>query len=91
MRLKTNISATTNTQLPGVNIEHMPTKSANSGALHYIVDTTNYKLGPELNVEKEKELESIFIEILLMTSKYVPICCIYKLPCMHSEQSNGFF
>ena len=32
----------------------MPTKPANSGALHYIVDTTNYKLGPELKCGKRK-------------------------------------
>ena len=42
----------------------MPTKSANGGALLYIKDTTNYKLRPDLNVEKEKELESIFTETL---------------------------
>ena len=63
-RLKSNISTTTNIQLPGFNIEHMPTKSANGGALLYIKDTINYKLRPDLNVEKEKELESIFTEIL---------------------------
>ena len=49
-------------QLPGFNIKHMPTKSANGGALLYIRDTINYKLRPDLNVEKEKDLESIFIE-----------------------------
>ena len=68
-RLKTDISTTTNIQLPGFNIEHMPTKSANGGALLYIKDTINYKLRPDLNVEKEKELESIFIEIFQKTPK----------------------
>ena len=53
-RLKTNISATTNIQLPGFNIEHMPTKSGNGGALLYIRDTINYKLRPGLNVEKKR-------------------------------------
>ena len=43
-RLKTDISTTTNIQLPGFNIEHiMPTKSANGGALCYTKDTI-YKL-----------------------------------------------
>ena len=69
-RLKHDISTTTSMQLPGFNIEHMPTKSANGGALLYIKDTINYKLRPDLNVEKEKELESIFIEILQKLSKY---------------------
>ena len=47
----------------------MPTKSANGGALLYIKDTINYKLRPDLNMEKEKELESIFIEILQKHTK----------------------
>ena len=68
-RLKTDISTTTNIQLPGFNIEHMPSKSANGGALLYLRDTINYELRPDLNVEKEKELVSIFNEILHKTSK----------------------
>ena len=47
----------------------MRTKSANDGALLYIKETINYKLKTDLNVEKEKELESIFLEILQKTSK----------------------
>ena len=35
-------------QLRGFNIEHMPTKSANGGALLYIKDTINYKLRHDL-------------------------------------------
>ena len=42
-RLKTNISTTTNIQLPGFNIEHIPTKSGNGGALLNIRDII-YKL-----------------------------------------------
>ena len=38
----------------------MLTKSANGGALLYIKDTINCRLRPDFNVEKEKELESIF-------------------------------
>ena len=90
-RLKTDISTTTNIQLPGFNIEHMPTKSANSSALLYIRDTINYKLRPDLNVEKEKELESIFIEILQKTSKNVIIGYIYRHPCMHPKEFNDLF
>ena len=67
-RLKTNISITTNIQLREFNIEHMPT---NGGALLYIKDNINYKLRPDPNVEKEKELQSIFIKILQKTSKNI--------------------
>ena len=70
-------------QLPRFNIEHMLTKSADGGALLYIKDIINYKLRPDLNVEKEKELESTFTEILQKTSKNIIIACIYRHPCMH--------
>ena len=65
----------------------MPTKSANGGALLYIKDTINYKLRPNLNVEKEKELESIFIEILQKTSKNIIIGCIYRHQQINSPNS----
>ena len=82
-RLKTDISTATNIQLPGFNIEHMPTKSANGGSLLYIRDTINY-LKPDLNVEKEKE--SVFIEILQKTFKIVIVGCIYRHLCMHPNK-----
>ena len=63
-RKKADISATTNIQLPRFNIEHMLTKSTNGGVLLYNWDTVNYKLRPDLNIKKEKELKSIFMEIL---------------------------
>ena len=70
-RLNTDTLTTTNIQLPGFNIKHMPTKSGNGGALLYINNNVNYKLRPDLNAEKEKQLESIFIEILQKTSKNI--------------------
>ena len=82
-RLKTDISKTTNIQILGFNIERIPTKSANGGPLLYIRNTINYKRRPGLNVEKEKELESIFIEILKKTSKNIITDCIYRYPYMH--------
>ena len=70
----------------------MPSKSANGGALLYIRDTINNKLRPDLNkAEKEKELESIFIEILKETSKNVRIGCIYRHPYMHLKEFNDLF
>ena len=84
-RLKTDISTTTNIQLPVFKIEHM---FANGCPLLYIKDTINYKLRPDHNVEKEYELESIFIEILQKTSKNIIIGCIYRHPCMHPKEFN---
>ena len=86
LRLKTDVSTATHIQLPGVNVGHMSTKSTNGGALLYIRDTINYKLRPNLNVENEKKLESIFIEILQKTSKHVITGCIYRHLCYASER-----
>ena len=69
----------------------MPIKPTNGGALLYIRDTINYKLRPDLNVEKEKELEPIFIEILQKTSKNVIVGCIYRHSCMHPKEFNDLF
>ena len=85
-RLKTDISTTTNI---GFIIEHMPTKSANGGAILYIKDTISYKLRPDLNVEKEKELESIFIEIFQKNPKILYII-FYRHPCMYAKEFNLF-
>ena len=42
-------------------------------------------------MKKEKELESIFIEILQKTSENVIIRCIYRHPCMHPKEFNDLF
>ena len=57
----------------------------------YFKDTINYKLRPDLNEEKEKKLESIFIEILQKTSTNIIIGCIYRHPCMHPKEFNDLF
>ena len=56
-------------QILGISESRLKTKSANDCSLLYIKDTINYKLRPDLNMEKEKELESIFIEILQKHTK----------------------
>ena len=40
----------------------MPTKSANGGTLFCIKNGINYKLRPDLNINKDKKLESIEIK-----------------------------
>ena len=69
----------------------MPTKSANGGTLLYIKNGINYKLRPDLNINKDKVLESIFIEILTKSSKNSLIGCIYRHPCMHPKEFNNLF
>ena len=79
----------TNAILPGFNYEHMPTKSANGGALLYIKNAINYKLRPDLNIDKDKELKSIFIEIITKNSKNIIVHCIYRHPCLDPQELNS--
>ena len=53
----------------------MPSKSANGGTLLCIKNGINCKHRPDLNINKEKELESIFIEILTKSSKNILFGC----------------
>ena len=69
----------------------MPTKSVNDSVLLYIKGTINYKLRPDLNVEKQKQLESIFIEIIQKTSTYIVIGCIYRHPVCILYEFNDLF
>ena len=81
----------TNIILPGFNYEHIPTKSANGDALLYIKNGINYKVRPDLNINKDKELESIFIGIITKNSKNIIVGCIYRHPCMHPQEFNSLF
>ena len=85
-RIKEANPPTVNIMLPGFTYEHMPTKSASGGALQYIKNGINYKLRPDLNINKDKELESIFIEILTKNSKNLLVGCIYRHLCMHPKE-----
>ena len=69
----------------------MPTKPAYGGPLLYITNGINYKLRPDLNINKDKELESIFVEILTKNSKNILVGCIYRHSCMHSTEFNNLF
>ena len=90
-RLKEANPLAINIILPGFTYEHTPTKSANGGTLLYIKNGINYKLGPDLNINKDKELESIFIEIITKNSKNIIVGCIYRHPCMHPQEFNSLF
>ena len=70
---------------------NITTKSSNGGALLYINNGINYKLRPDLNINKDKKLESIFIEILTKNSKNILIGCNYKHPCIHPMEFNNLF
>ena len=81
-RIKKTQETTINIQLEnlGLNIEHVPTDSANGGVLMYIKKAINYKLIPDL--------ESIFIEIIQKDSKNMVVGCIYTYSCMQHSEFN---
>ena len=63
-RLTTKKDPVNSIEIPNYNIEQTPTESDKGGALLYISKEINYKTRNDLNIYKEKLLESIFIDIL---------------------------
>ena len=76
-RLKKTQETITNIHLKNYNIEYVPTESPNGGVLLYIKKAINSKLRPDLMIYKKRELESVFIEMILKDSKNIVVGCIY--------------
>ena len=66
----------------------MPTASAAEGALMYISENLSYKLRKDLQIYSSKELESIFIELLIPNKQNYIIGTVYKHPPMHHFKFN---
>ena len=64
-RKQTNNPVTTNLDIPGYAFEHTPTESSAGGTLKYISNGISYVPQNDLQIYSPKELESIFIEILI--------------------------
>ena len=62
-QLKLNQNSSTSIQLPGYNIEYIPTECNNGGTLLYVKKGINYKLQKDLQIYKPKQLKSTFIEV----------------------------
>ena len=60
--------------------EYTPTESSKGGTLLYIDKSLKYKLRKDLNLNKPKEIDSTFIEIIEAKKKNAVIGCIYKHP-----------
>ena len=75
----------------GYNIEHMPTKSDKGGALLYISKDLNYKSRNNLKFYKDKNLKSVFIEVLSKSDKNTIIECIYKNPNLAIQEFMDTF
>ena len=68
-RISTKNPQTTNIDLPGYNIEQTPAESSAGGALTYIFPSLSYKPRKDLHAYCAKELESVFIELLICNKK----------------------
>ena len=77
-RLQKELDPSVNINIPGYTIEHTPTEAKAGGALIYISNDIDYKTRNDLNVYQSRELESIFVELLLKKKENIVIGCIYK-------------
>ena len=68
-RVPTKKDPMNNINIPGYNTEHTPTKSDKGGALLYISKELHYKSRNDLKLYKDKNLESVFIEVLSKSDK----------------------
>ena len=96
-RITKSNTLTTNIDMPGYNIEHTPTESKAGGCLLYISNKIPYKLQNDLNVYCPKQLESVFIEVLLSNKPSQITDTIYKqkhlknmLNAIHHENKSTY-
>ena len=91
MRLPHKNPITTNTELPGYNIEQTPTESSAGGTLIHISQKLSHKRRTDLQICCSKELESVFIEVMIPNKQSYILGTIYKHPSMkHFEFNNEY-
>ena len=71
--------------MPCYNIERTSTESKAGGCLLYSSDKIHNELQNDLNVYCSKQLESVFIEVLLSHKASQIICTSYKHPSMNAS------
>ena len=80
----------TNLNLENYVFEHTPTESTAGGTLLYIANHLAYKPRCDLNIYKNYELESTFIEIINPKKSNIIVGCIYRHPNMELNEFNTF-
>ena len=80
--LKLNRNSFNPISMPSYNIEYTPTESSNSGTVLYIKQGINYKIRKDSQINKSKELESMFVKVLepVMSKNNMIIGCTYHHP-----------
>ena len=86
-----NNLVTTNLDIPGYTSEHTPTDSSAGDTLMYISNDFSYVLGDDLQIYSVKELESIFIKIIIPNKPSLILGAIYKRPSMKPYKFNNEF
>ena len=88
-RIRKSNTLITNIEIPGYNIEQTPSESKAGGCLLYISDKIPYKSRNDLKLYCPKQLESVFIEIVLFNEPSQIIGTIYKYPSMNASSFNN--
>ena len=88
-RLSHKNPITTNIELSGYNIEQTPTESSAGGTLIYISQNLSYKRRTDLQICCSKELESVFIEVMVPNKQSYILGTIYKHPSMKHFKFNN--
>ena len=88
-KIRYNITPKTDINITGYQYpESMPSHASKGGVLIYARKGINYIPRTDLVIEKEKELESLFIEIINSKGKNEIVGVIYRHPCM-DKSVNG--
>ena len=66
-----------------------PTEAKKGGVLMYVKEGINCKPRPDLNIYKQKELESYFVEVINANEKNTIVGVIYRHPCMCPQTFNN--
>ena len=82
-RFKKSSIRNTNIDLNGYSFEHTPTEANYWGALFYVDNSLNHIVRNDLCIYRSKELESVFIEIIISKGKNTIVGYVYQHPCMN--------
>ena len=84
------VSAQQNTKT-NYNAEQTPTESSAGRLLMYISQKLSYRVREDLQIHSPKELETVFIELLISSKPSLKLRTIYKHPSMQHFKFNKDF
>lgn len=88
-KLKINCQTNNNANLPGYTYHDCKTESSKGGVRLYISSKHNCKHRQDLEIYKSKELECVFIGVIINNNrKNLIVGCIYRHTCMPINEYN---